>query len=53
MLASQRIESVVGSFWGDEPLEDYDDAQTKRGAGPSIIEWLILAFVSGEYSENH
>lgn len=55
MLASQRIESVV-SFWfwtNDVSLspasETYDtEAPTKRGATPSAIEWMILAWVSGK-----
>lgn len=50
MLASQRIESVVGMwFWGTEidGPDDYE-APTKRGATPSAIEWMILAWVSGK-----
>lgn len=47
MLASQRIESVVGGwFWGEAQVYE-DDAPTKRGATPSAVEWLILAWVSG------
>lgn len=44
ILASQRIETATGLLWGagthTEPL-------SRRGAGPSLIEWLILAWVSG------
>lgn len=47
MLASQRIESVIGGwFWGETPVED--DLPTKRGATPTVIEWLILSWVSGK-----
>lgn len=54
MLASQRIESVVGIwFWVDDTSpanEQYDtEAPTKRGATPSVIEWMILAWVSGKF----
>lgn len=47
MLASQRIESVMdfsGEFSNDE-------LPTKRGAAPTLIEWMILSWVSGEYFE--
>lgn len=54
MLASQRIESVVGNWlWAtDENAEqnqssDEFEVPTKRGATPSAIEWMILAWVSG------
>lgn len=47
MLASQRIESVIGGwFWGEESVEV--DLPTKRGATPTVIEWLILSWVSGK-----
>lgn len=47
MLASQRIESVVGGmFWGTTQVYQ-EEAPTKRGATPSAVEWLILAWVSG------
>uniref|UniRef100_A0A6M2E2A8 Putative transient receptor potential channel n=1 Tax=Xenopsylla cheopis TaxID=163159 RepID=A0A6M2E2A8_XENCH len=49
ILASQRIESVVGGWFSfssaPEPVDD--EVQTKRGAAPSIVEWFILAWVSG------
>lgn len=48
MLASQRIESVVGGwFWGETEVYQVE-APTKRGAKPSAVEWLILAWVSGK-----
>lgn len=48
MLASQRIESVVGGwFWANE-TELQEEAPTKRGATPTAVEWLILAWVSGK-----
>ena len=48
MLASQRIESVVGGFWGADSSTYEDlDLPTKRGAAPTIIEWFILSWVSG------
>ncbi|KAH8392235.1 hypothetical protein KR215_003683 [Drosophila sulfurigaster] len=55
MLASQRIESFIGSwFWSDTSTLNQlnnptDELQlpTKRGAKPTFIEWLILAWVSG------
>lgn len=49
MLASQRIESVVSGWLFVEPEHnDENDAPTKRGATPSAVEWLILAWVSGK-----
>uniref|UniRef100_U5ENB5 Putative transient receptor potential channel n=1 Tax=Corethrella appendiculata TaxID=1370023 RepID=U5ENB5_9DIPT len=47
MLVSQRIETVVGGFWGDEATTVIDEVPTKRGAGPTLIEWFILSWVSG------
>jgi transient receptor potential cation channel subfamily C protein 4 len=49
MLASQRIESVMGSFLGTDD-SGLDDVPTKRGAGPTLIEWFILSWVSGKWS---
>lgn len=59
MLASQRIESVVGNwFWGAEQNgagqnqsapQIETEAPTKRGATPTAIEWMILAWVSGKF----
>lgn len=54
MLASQRIESVVGFWiWVDDTNSAGDqfdvEAPTKRGATPSVIEWMILAWVSGKF----
>ncbi|XP_055550789.1 transient receptor potential-gamma protein isoform X1 [Wyeomyia smithii] len=46
MLASQRIETVIGGVWGAE-LSTHDEVPTKRGASPTLVEWLILAWVSG------
>lgn len=50
MLASQRIESVVGNWlWNTDANENKSspefEAPTKRGATPSAIEWMILAWV--------
>ncbi|XP_030557070.1 transient receptor potential-gamma protein [Drosophila novamexicana] len=52
MLASQRIETFIGSwFWSEATtmLNQAEELQlpTKRGAKPTFIEWLILAWVSG------
>ncbi|XP_051166224.1 transient receptor potential-gamma protein isoform X11 [Leptopilina boulardi] len=48
ILASQRIESVIGNWMGNVfPSEEHDPTPTKRGAAPTIVEWLILAWVSG------
>lgn len=44
MLASQRIESVM-DFSGE--ITD-DELPTKRGAAPTLIEWMILSWVSGK-----
>ncbi|XP_077296878.1 transient receptor potential-gamma protein-like isoform X3 [Arctopsyche grandis] len=47
ILASQRIETVIGGWlWGDTGPEK-EDIPTKRGSPPSIVEWFILAWVSG------
>lgn len=56
MLASQRIESVVGNWlWATDhtgqnqsALDSHDEVPTKRGATPTAIEWMILAWVSGK-----
>lgn len=61
MLASQRIESVLGNwiwFWGGDAnaaqnqstveIEIPTIMNQKRGATPSAIEWMILAWVSGK-----
>ncbi|XP_031341305.1 transient receptor potential-gamma protein isoform X1 [Photinus pyralis] len=40
ILASQRIETL---FFDEEP----EDVPTKRGAKPSLVEWIILAWVCG------
>ncbi|XP_072941710.1 transient receptor potential-gamma protein-like [Epargyreus clarus] len=42
ILASQRIETAAGGLFGAEPAP-----VSRRGAPPSLIEWLILAWVSG------
>uniref|UniRef100_A0A182TJL8 Transient receptor ion channel domain-containing protein n=1 Tax=Anopheles melas TaxID=34690 RepID=A0A182TJL8_9DIPT len=48
MLASQRIETVMGGVWGEPDVsQQHDEVPTKRGASPTLIEWLILAWVSG------
>ncbi|XP_041973478.1 transient receptor potential-gamma protein-like isoform X2 [Aricia agestis] len=44
ILASQRIETAAsGIFWG----QSYSVPLSRRGSMPSLIEWLILAWVSG------
>ena len=51
ILASQRIETVFKNWVGRLPgyFEKWisDDVTTKRGAPPTMIEWLILAWVCG------
>lgn len=43
ILASQRqfLQTVFG-------MEE-EDVSTQRGATPSLVEWIILAYVSGTY----
>ena len=55
ILASQRIETVIGDwFGGDEDRRIAPpvpiDVSTKRGAPPSIVECFILAWVCGEHT---
>lgn len=38
ILASQRIESVIGNWMGHDVIE-HEPAPTKRGAAPTIVEW--------------
>ncbi|XP_076760144.1 transient receptor potential cation channel gamma isoform X1 [Xylocopa sonorina] len=48
ILASQRIESLIGNWTGYNVVEaEHEPAPTKRGAAPTIVEWFILAWVSG------
>uniref|UniRef100_A0A1B0GFN2 Transient receptor ion channel domain-containing protein n=1 Tax=Glossina morsitans morsitans TaxID=37546 RepID=A0A1B0GFN2_GLOMM len=50
MLASQRIETFIGGwFWSETKtvIHQVEELPTKRGAKPTFIEWLILAWVSG------
>ncbi|XP_014485094.1 PREDICTED: transient receptor potential-gamma protein [Dinoponera quadriceps] len=47
ILASQRIESVIGNWMGRDVVQHEEPAPTKRGAAPTIVEWFILAWVSG------
>nr|XP_037276515.1 transient receptor potential-gamma protein-like [Rhipicephalus microplus] len=49
MLASQRIETVVVEWFGTDEMKQKvrSDITTKRGASPSIVEWIILAWVIG------
>lgn len=42
ILASQRIETL---FFDEDPTY----VPTKRGSTPSLVEWIILSWVSGEY----
>lgn len=45
ILASQRIETAPGGLLWDV---SHDEPLSRRGSMPSIVEWLILAWVSGE-----
>ncbi|XP_020288795.1 transient receptor potential-gamma protein isoform X2 [Pseudomyrmex gracilis] len=47
ILASQRIESLIGNWMGHDFLAENEPTPTKRGAAPTIVEWFILAWVSG------
>ncbi|XP_066984056.1 transient receptor potential-gamma protein-like isoform X6 [Macrobrachium rosenbergii] len=50
ILASQRIETVIVDWIGvTEMLKKWvaTDVTTRRGAPPSLVEWLILAWVFG------
>ncbi|CAN8012506.1 unnamed protein product, partial [Ixodes pacificus] len=49
ILASQRIETVVVEWFGTDEMKMKvrSDITTKRGASPSIVEWMILAWVIG------
>lgn len=52
ILASQRIETVIVDWFGATPtLKKWvaTDVTTRRGAPPSLVEWLILAWVFGEW----
>ncbi|XP_076318775.1 transient receptor potential-gamma protein-like isoform X2 [Tachypleus tridentatus] len=44
ILASQRVDSVLIGWF---EMKEMNDMVTKRGAPPSIIEWMILAWVAG------
>ncbi|XP_074100883.1 transient receptor potential cation channel gamma isoform X3 [Cotesia typhae] len=49
ILASQRIESGLG-LWSSDDYSEHEPEKippTKRGAAPSLVEWFILAWVSG------
>lgn len=48
MLASQRIESVMDFSGENTSTPTLDEEPTKRGAAPTLIEWTILSWVSGE-----
>lgn len=48
ILASQRIETAA-SVWGGTPGGSTTPVY-RRGSGPSPVEWLILAWVSGQFS---
>lgn len=40
ILASQRIESVIGNWMGHDVVEHEPEHEpTKRGAAPTIVEW--------------
>ncbi|KAJ0179620.1 hypothetical protein K1T71_005332 [Dendrolimus kikuchii] len=44
ILASQRIETAAGGLFTSTGLPE---PLSRRGAPPSLVEWLILAWVSG------
>uniref|UniRef100_A0A336MW87 CSON007883 protein n=1 Tax=Culicoides sonorensis TaxID=179676 RepID=A0A336MW87_CULSO len=49
ILASQRIETIVGGLWDEQGTVDkLKDIPIKRGESPTIIEWLILIWVMGQ-----
>lgn len=48
MLASQRIETFIGGWFWHPTAIIQDEVPTKRGAKPTFIEWMILAWVSGK-----
>lgn len=49
ILASQRIETIVGGLWDEEGTgEKLKDIPIKRGESPTIIEWVILIWVMGQ-----
>lgn len=39
ILASQRIESVIGLWMGQDISEHEQTTPTKRGAAPTLVEW--------------
>jgi len=47
ILASQRFETFVNDWVGIQTEWVSTDVTTKRGAPPTIVEWFILAWVSG------
>lgn len=49
ILASQRIETAA-SVWGGGAPGGSATPVYRRGSGPSPVEWLILAWVSGQFS---
>ena len=46
ILTSQRIESVIGFAMSDEESKRHTVREV-RGARPTSIEWMILAYVIG------
>ena len=51
ILASQRIETVLLDWFAlSEKWKEWiaTDVTTRRGAPPSLVEWLILAWVFGK-----
>ncbi|GFY47772.1 transient receptor potential-gamma protein [Trichonephila inaurata madagascariensis] len=49
ILASQRIETVLVDWFGTDEMKKKikSNVTTKRGAPPSVVEWMILAWVMG------
>jgi transient receptor potential cation channel subfamily C member 4 len=48
MLASQRIESVIDFSNNSTGEKEDEEVPTKRGATPTLIELVILSWVSGK-----
>ena len=47
ILASQRIESIINLSGDDESNQKM--TREVRGAPPTSIEWMIIAYVAGEH----
>ena len=47
ILASQRIESIINLGGSDDEVTKTKMTREVRGAPPTSIEWMILAYVAG------